>query len=200
MSTPGSNRIESWWARRKPGAPTVTALAVFLAAAGVSTALILRGEQYRVQDLRLRVAGLASDHAHAIQTGMERALSATYALAAMVRQARGEIADFEGVAGEMLPLYPGVAALGLAPNGIVRRVAPLAGNERSVGFNQLADPVQGREAFIAKQSGKLTLSGPLMLVQGGLGAIGRLPIYLDDANGQPQFWGFTYAVCASRRP
>ena len=54
----------------------------------------------------MRVAALASDHAHAIQATMERALSATYSIAAMVRQGKGNVPDFEGVASEMLPWYP----------------------------------------------------------------------------------------------
>jgi PAS domain S-box-containing protein len=32
------------------------------------------------------------------------------------------------------------------------------------------------------------------LVQGGLGAVGRLPVFLDDAAGNSRFWGFTYVV------
>jgi hypothetical protein len=111
-----------------------------------------------------------------------------------VRQGKGNVPDFEGVAAEMLPWYPGVAVLGLSPGGVIRRVAPLEGNEKSIGFNQLTDPKQGREARMARDTGKLTLAGPLKLVQGGLGAVGRLPIFIDGADGKPVFWGLTYAV------
>jgi diguanylate cyclase (GGDEF)-like protein len=142
----------------------------------------------------MRVAALASDHAHAIQATMERALSATYSIAAMVRQGKGNVPDFEGVASEMLPWYPGVAILGLSPGGVIQRVAPLQGNEKSIGFDQLKDPVQGREARLARETGELTLAGPLQLVQGGLGVVGRLPIFMDGADGKPAFWGLTYAV------
>ena len=172
----------------------LVALAVFLVASGIAAALVWRIDQQRLHQERLRIASLTSDHARAIQASMERALSASYALAAMVRQARGEIPDFEGVASEMLAQYPGVAVLSLSPQGVITRVVPLAGNEKSIGFNQLADPRQGRDAFIAKQTGKLSLAGPLNLVQGGLGAVGRLPIYFDDAQGTPVFWGFINVV------
>ena len=174
--------------------PLVVALVVFMVAIVATGALVWKLEQRSLQTERLRIAALASDQAHAIQTTMERALSATYSIAAMVRQSKGTVPDFEGVANEMLPWYPGVAILGLSPGGVIQRVAPLAGNEKSIGFNQLKDPVQGREARLAKETGKLTLAGPLQLVQGGLGAVGRLPIYLNDADGKPVFWGLTYAV------
>jgi len=178
----------------RPGRSLWVALGVFLLASTASTALIWKLEQRSLVAERLRLDALAGDHAHAIQSTMERALSATYSIAAMVRQGKGNVPDFEGVAGEMLPWYPGVAVLGLSPDGIIQRVAPRTGNEKSIGFNQLQDPVQGREARMAKDTGKLTLAGPLKLVQGGLGAVGRLPIFLDDVDGKPVFWGLTYAV------
>ncbi len=176
------------------GRPLAVALAVFVVAALASALVIWKLEQRGLHAERMRVAALASDHAHAIQATMERALSATYSIAAMVRQGKGHVPDFEGVATEMLPWYPGVSILGLSPGGIIERVAPLKGNEKSIGFNQLKDPVQGREARLARDTGKLTLAGPLQLVQGGLGAVGRMPIFLDGADGKPVFWGLTYAV------
>lgn len=177
-----------------PGRPLVMALVVFVGAILTSAALLWKLEQRSVQAERLRVAAISSDHAHAIQSTLERALSATYSIGAIVRQGKGNVPDFEGVASEMLPWYPGVAILGLSPGGVIQRVAPLSGNEKSIGFDQLNDPVQGREARMARDTGKLTLAGPLQLVQGGLGAVGRLPIFLNDENGKPVFWGLTYAV------
>jgi len=167
---------------------------VFVLVALTSIAVIWKLEQRNQSAERLRVAALVSDHAHAIQATVERALSSTYSIAAMVRQGKGEFSDFEGVATEMLPWYPGVSILGLSPGGVIRRVAPLKGNEKSIGFDQLNDPKQGREARLARDTGKLTLAGPLQLVQGGLGAVGRMPIFLDGADGKPVFWGLTYAV------
>ena len=174
--------------------PLAVAWAVLVVAALASAGVIWKLEQRSLASERQRLDAIASDHAHAIQATMERALSATYSIAAMVRQGKGSVPDFEGVAAEMLPWYPGVSILGLSPGGIIQRVAPLAGNEKSIGFNQLQDPKQGREARMARDTGKLTLAGPLQLVQGGLGAVGRLPIFLDGADGKPVFWGLTYAV------
>ena len=150
--------------------------------------------QQQVDKSKALAADLAADHAQALQRGIDRALSATYAMAALVRQGGGEVLDFDGVATEMLPFYPGIAALGLAPNGIICCVSPLAGNEKSLGFNQLTDIAQNREARLARDTGKLTLAGPLQLAQGGLGVVGRLPIYLTAADGERRFWGFSYAT------
>lgn len=158
---------------------------VFLLAAAMAAGLIWHAEQHNLREERARVAGLAKDHAHALETSLERALSATYALAALVRQGNGSITNFDAAASQMLRFYPGVSALQLSPGGIVRSVVPLAGNENAVGFDPLRDPVQGKEALIARDTGKLTLAGPMNLVQGGMGAVGRLPVFLEDAQGKP---------------
>ena len=163
----------------------------FLATAAVVTAFTLRSEKQDITEARNRAAGLASDHSQTLQRGIERALSATYAIAALVRQGQGRIPGFEAVATEMLPFYPGIAALALSPGGVISQVVPLAGNEKSLGFNQLKDPRQNKEAVLARDTGKLTLAGPLTLAQGGTGLVGRLPVFLNDEQQQPVFWGFT---------
>ena len=71
--------------------------------------------------------------------------------------------------------------------GVISQVYPLAGNEKSVGFNQLADALQNKEALRARDSGQMTLTGPINLVQGGVGVVARLPIMLDE-QGAPRFW------------
>ncbi len=188
---------------RQPGSvfkARVVAALVFVLTGCAAALLVWNMELRRIQSERARVESAVADRAYAIQSTVERALSSTYALSAMVRQANGELANFEGIAREMLPLYPGATIFGLSPGGIVRQVVPLAGNEATIGFNQLKDPVQGKEANRAVQTGKLTLAGPLNLVQGGLGMVGRLPVYLpanqavELVHAAPQFWGFVYVV------
>ena len=168
----------------------LVAVAVFLLAVAIASGVIWQLDRGREEDERLRIAALAKDHTHAIKSTIERALSITYALAALIRQGEGHIPDFEGVTRQLITLTPGIASVALSPGGIIQRVMPLAGNEKSIGFNQLADPVQSKEAFIAKQTRKLTLAGPLNLVQGGLGVVGRMPVFLEGTSGKSTFWGF----------
>jgi diguanylate cyclase (GGDEF)-like protein/PAS domain S-box-containing protein len=172
--------------------PLAVAAGVFLIAAIASGLLVRQSEQQRQQRQRAQVADMAHDHARAIQRSIEHALSATYALAALVRQGKGEIPDFEATAQEMLRFYPGAGSLQLAPGGIVRRVVPLDGNEKAIGHDLLQDPARNKEAFLARDTRKLTLAGPFNLMQGGLGAVGRLPVFLGEGKGE--FWGFTTAL------
>ncbi|WP_169260716.1 bifunctional diguanylate cyclase/phosphodiesterase [Aromatoleum diolicum] len=179
-----------WLQRVRRQRPLVVGVIVFMIAATLAAVLVLHSERRQVALHRAEVAAQALDKAHDLHSVIEHALAASYALAAMVRQGRGEIADFDAVTHAMLPFFPGVAALQLAPGGVITQVVPLAGNGGAIGHDLLADPARNAEAFLARDSGKLTLAGPFELIQGGVGAVGRLPVYLEGAHGESQFWGF----------
>jgi diguanylate cyclase (GGDEF)-like protein/PAS domain S-box-containing protein len=136
----------------------------------------------------------AANQSSALEERLERSLSSTYALAAVLRQGNGRIARFEELAGEMLHIYGGIASLQLAKDGVVSEVAPLKENAKALGHDLLSDPSRNKEALLAVQSHALTLTSPLELLQGGLAVIGRLPVYLPDDSGRDAFWGFTIAV------
>jgi len=167
---------------------------VFVIACLIATVAIVQSEQVRRQHERALVAAHIRDYARFLENYVTRALSASYALAALVEVGRGDVPDFDAVAARLLPLYPGVSELLLAPDGVIRHIAPLAGNEKALGLDLLSYPSQRTEASMARSSGQLTLAGPLELVQGGDALAGRLPVFLKDAAGQPRFWGFTEVV------
>ena len=168
----------------------LAAACVFLVSGVLSGLFVAHSERQALDIARSRAADVAADHAQTLQRGLEHTFSATYAVAALVRQGGGVVGDFEGVATELLPFYPGIAALGMSPGGVISQVVPLVGNETSVGFDQLRDTVQNKEAIKARDTGRLTLAGPLQLVQGGLGVVARLPVFLGDPSKPNNFWGF----------
>lgn len=167
-------------------------LLVFLVCLLLTGGMVALSEQRAVQQQRAGLEDQAQAHAYTIQNHMERALSATFALAALVRQGHGSIADFEATASQMLPYYPGVDSLQLAPGGVVQHIVPLAGNEKAIGHRLLQESSRDKEAIRARDSGELTLAGPFELIQGGgLGAVGRMPVFMEDPSGKSTFWGFT---------
>jgi PAS domain S-box-containing protein len=176
---------------KRPFRPHVAAITILVVSLICSATLVLRSEQRRFECDQAQVSDLAGDHAHLLQAGIERALSATLSLAALVREGKGDISDFEATAREMLPFFPGAASLQLAPGGVLRHIVPLAGNEGAIGHDLFKDPARRNEAIKARDAGKLTLAGPFTLRQGGFGAVGRMPVYLDNGAGGRSFWGFT---------
>jgi diguanylate cyclase (GGDEF)-like protein/PAS domain S-box-containing protein len=179
-----SRNAARWWAHRRLPA------AVFVLGVCLSGLLVWQVEQQRVAAERGVLMSLATDQAKAIESRIDRLLSSTYLVAAALRKDKGAIIDFESIALEILPFYPGITSLSLSPGGVITHAVPLEPNRGSIGFNQLQDPVQSPEAFMARDTGQLTLAGPLNLVQGGLGVVGRLPVYLNDELSVRRFWGF----------
>lgn len=72
----------------------------------------------------------------------------------------------------------------LAPNNIVTYVYPLKGNERVLGLNLAAHPVQKETVEKMIQEKKTVIAGPVDLVQGGKAFINRTPIFIND-----KYWG-----------
>jgi HAMP domain-containing protein len=72
---------------------------IFIVALSVALTVVWRSEQNHLQIERARASDIAGDYIHSIQTNIERVLSVTYSLAAMVRQGKGSVHDFEAIAG-----------------------------------------------------------------------------------------------------
>ena len=86
-----------------------------------------------------------------------------------------------------------IEAVEMAPDGIVRQIYPIEGNEEAFGLNMLENAERKDEAGLAKDSGLYTIAGPFSLVQGGTGALLFDPVYLEQG-GKQEFWGFSILV------
>ena len=91
-------------------------------------------DDHSVRQQRDKSMALAADLAadHASRCSADRAGAFCHLRPGGAGAARGRSgAGLRGVATEMLPFYPGIAALGLAPRGTICCVVPLAGNEKA---------------------------------------------------------------------
>ncbi len=177
-----------------PPRPWAFFIVAFCISAMLASVVIIYSEHFRTKLLRADMAVTGGNHVHMLKDSLERSLSVTYALAALVRQGQGSVWNFDAIGKEMLQLYPGTANLQLAPDGVTRQVVPLEGNEKVLGLDQLHDPIRARESILAKETGELTLAGPFPLVQGGLGLVGRMPVFLGEGTDHRHFWGFTVTL------
>ena len=146
-----------------------------------------------LQEQRTKLTHIAADYSYDLKSNLDRALSSSFTIAALLRQGNGDIKNFQSVAQEIFSLHPGVVELAIAPYGIIEKVAPLEGNEKAIGLNLFEAKNQSTESFLAKETGLLTLAGPLTLAQGGEGLVGRLPMYEDKEN-KDSFLGFTLTI------
>lgn len=173
--------------------PLLVALLALLATLTAGIGFAAQIELQRSAEQRRTVETVGTQYAHSLQQRLERSLSASVALAAIVRQ-EGTVHDFDTLARDLINTYGGVDQLQLAPGGVVSQVYPTIGNESAIGHDLLNDPLRRDEARRAVDTRQLTVAGPVALRQGGMGVIGRLPVFVRDSAGDERFWGFTIVV------
>lgn len=104
------------------------------------------------------------------------------------------VEDFNATSQEITKSRPEVIAINLAPNGVVTHIFPYEENKSTLGHDLLKDEKRRKEAELAKQTQKITLSGPFHLRQGGVGLAFRQPIYFPSEKGKSNFWGFAVII------
>ena len=161
-----------------------------LAALGVVVGGVLES---RVEQKRNLAHLEAVVHLEMLGVRLNETMGAAYLMAGAVIQDQGRnpAGLIESMAPQLLQQFPLAAAIQLAPKGVIRYSYPLKGNQEAIGHDLLVDPKRNQEAHLAVSTGKLTLAGPFTLVQGGVGAVARFPVYINNADGWPKFWGFT---------
>ncbi|MBC3871795.1 bifunctional diguanylate cyclase/phosphodiesterase [Undibacterium oligocarboniphilum] len=180
--------------QRFKGNPYLWAAVVFCIALSLCTELILKLEEYNDKETLTLTHDLATVHAHAIEHKIGQALSAAYAVAALIKDTQGQITNFETFATQLLEFHPAISAIYLAPDAITRQVVPPPWREKGLGVNLLTDPERKTETILAKNTKRLTLAGPQTLSRGGVGIIGRLPVFLKRNDGTEYFWGMVSVV------
>jgi PAS domain S-box-containing protein len=133
-------------------------------------------------------------HAALLERFLSRSLSGALILGAIVRENDGDVPEFERLAGSIISALGGIANLQLAPGAVIGRIHPIAGNEKAIGHRLLIDDERMAEARKALENRRLTVAGPFLLVQGGVGLVGRNPVFLNNADGSERFWGFASAL------
>ena len=166
----------------------MAAIATFLIAVVISGAVISHFEEMRVDNLRDMIKSVSQENANHLRNSIDEKLALLYPLAAMIEQ-DGIVQNFGSIAERLITYYPDISEIALAPEGTITEVVPFSGNEKAIGFNLLTDAKQKAEALLARNDKKLTLAGPLHLVQGGTGLVGRLPVFREK-----KFWGFVLIV------
>ncbi|RLA36957.1 MAG: hypothetical protein DRR03_03205 [Gammaproteobacteria bacterium] len=148
----------------------------------------------RIEAARVTASGLALAEATALREQLVRSVSSVQALGSIIRQF-GHVPDFPALAEDMIASYGGITNLQLAPDGVIRTIHPLSGNERALGLDLLDPATPGSTAARAAiAEHRLTLAGPLELVQGGVAMIARSPVFMGETEGDGHFWGFATAL------
>ncbi|GAB3285932.1 bifunctional diguanylate cyclase/phosphodiesterase [Parahaliea aestuarii] len=143
------------------------------------------------QEQRTRVLSITTQAARLIESRLNATLAPAETLAVIARNSNQLERHFNVVSNDLLRSNPYIEQLSLAPGGVIRMIAPHGDNEVSLGFNPLTDSEQSAEGQLAKANTGTTVAGPLDLIQGGRGIVGRIPVFRPAQQGGEQFWGFS---------
>ncbi|UYN99088.1 MAG: EAL domain-containing protein [Devosia sp.] len=102
-------------------------------------------------------------------------------------------ARFEALVSNIFQEDSQLRSIAAAPDLVISMTYPLKGNEAAIGLDYRSTPAQWQSVRWVLESGKLNIAGPVDLVQGGQGFVGRFPVYANRGEGN-QFWGIIAAV------
>ncbi len=97
--------------------------------------------------------------------------------------------DFKAIGESLMKSHPVVGAIEYVHDSTIIAVYPSKGNEVVIGYKILEDSTRNKEAFKAINNRSVFFAGPLKLRQGGIGIVGRMPIFKGN-----EYIGLTASV------
>ena len=126
------------------------------------------------------------------------AINLTEGISGLVKAEGGiDSRRFQAIAGVLIGHNELIRNIALAPDNVIRFVYPLKGNERALGVDYMNVPDQRVTVLRAMAERRMVVAGPVELVQGGTGIIGRTPIFVaitENGTVAERYWGISATV------
>jgi PAS domain S-box-containing protein len=168
--------------------PVVLSVIVFLLLTLLFSLLIFQRYQLAKESRQKEAFEVVIEAKDKLQVALSHSFAATKMLALLIDK-NGQINNFDSIAAQVLETGTDIDAVQMVPGGIIKYVYPLEGNEKALGYNILKDSTRNKEAYKAIEQKSMYFGGPFELKQGGMGVVGRLPVFRQN-----KFWGFSAAV------
>jgi PAS domain S-box-containing protein len=180
-----SNRLSVWFLSR----PKTTGFIFFLFLLSLISLIVSQRYQIFQENKQQEISNILGS----VESNLEQSLKNGYNIAltlALTLDNDGKPNNFEQVASQLIKSNPDLQAVQLVPDGVIKYVYPLKGNEAVLNLNLYKSPPQtiyeAKKAILTK---RMYYQGPVKLTQGGIGVIGRLPLFINN-----KFWGFSAIV------
>ena len=144
------------------------------------------------EDARAKLELNAKIYTGRLTENIKNGIDVTNTLEQVLINGDGKISDFPRIAKSMQADY--IQSIQLAPAGIVTEIYPAEGNEEGLGNLIDREDARGKSCRYARDHDVIITQGPFNLQQGGSGIAVRNPVYMEQANGQKTFWGFTIVI------
>lgn len=158
----------------------------------VAASMLLLFKHAAEEEAQARLELNAKIYAGRLTEDIKTGIDVTNTLEQVLINGDGRISDFPRIAKSMQADY--IQSIQLAPAGIVTEIYPAEGNEAGLGDLIHREDARGKSSRYARDHDVIITQGPFDLLQGGSGIAVRNPVYLEQANGQKTFWGFTIVI------
>ena len=167
---------------------------VYLVLALLLTALLLGGwvctsELLRLKQQQAHLNRVGLSLADRISAAIQNSTLALYSLGELALSQNGRVHNLSDIVAQMQADSPAILNVAILPAGVVTQIEPYPLHREAIGHDMFGDAERRADAELARDSRKLTVTGPYELIQGGEGLIARHPLYQDEA-----FWGFVSIV------
>lgn len=143
---------------------------------------IIKEDEHREMDNTLQIV-----HQN-IEQSLKNCYTTTLTLALTIND-NGIPENFDNIAKKLLESNHSISAVQLVPNGVIKYIYPMQGNLSALNLNILATPYLRDEALKSIENKKMYFAGPFNLKQGGVGIVGRFPVFQNN-----KFWGFSAVI------
>ncbi|MDQ7949562.1 MAG: PAS domain S-box protein [Pedobacter sp.] len=185
MTEKKSSRLSDWFLSR----PQTTGFLFFLFLLCLIMLIVTQRYQIFEENREREITTVINN----VEQNIEQTLSNGYNVAltlALTVDNNGVPQNFEKVAEQLMRSNPELKAVQLVPHGVIKYVYPIKGNEKVINLDLYKSPKRTiLEAEKAIQTKKMYYQGPVELTQGGMGVVGRLPLFINN-----KFWGFSAIV------
>ena len=161
--------------------PPITGLIVFLVVFSLASVLSIREYQLRISQERELVSGKLAELRNSIGILINNGTAAGRTLAFLAKNI-DPVANFDSIAPLILANNPEIDIIQYLDSGKIVAVYPLEGNEVVIGYDVLANSETRDEVLEAINRKNMFFSGPIPLRQGGMGIVGRMPIFNTDGS------------------
>ncbi|TDD74394.1 PAS domain S-box protein [Flavobacterium caseinilyticum] len=173
-----------WFLKR----PKTTGFITFLFLSYVAAFIV--SQQYKLikEDEQREMNNILQVVHQNIEQALKNCYTTTLTLALTIND-KGIPENFDYVSEKLMESNPNIDAVQLVPNGIIKYTYPLEGNETALNLNIIKTPHLRDEALKSIAKKKMYFAGPFELKQGGVGIVGRLPVFRNN-----KFWGFSAVI------
>ena len=132
---------------------------------------------------------LVKEEANHIKNQLENAINYSHnavKIIGFIAEKNLQDENFDIVSKDLLAKNEFIDALQLIKDSTIIKTYPLKGNEPTIGYNIASNRLHKEAILKSIQDNRIFFEGPINLIQGGVGIVGREPIYKNN-----KLWGFS---------